>query len=446
MAKTVDMTSGSPVRLLVQFSIPILIGNLFQQAYTLADRIIVGRFVGDTAFSAIGATNALSMMFMSMCMGAAIGTGVVVSQFFGAKDEKGTAASIANGSYTCLLIAVVMTAIALLTTKPILLLLNTPQSILPDALTYMYIFMGGLLAVAAYYTPFSILRALGDSKTPLIFLVVCSLLNIVLDLVFVVGLKSGVAGAAIATVLSEALAAIACILYAFAKVPQFRHAFQHRAINKNLIVKTLQVGVPTGLQYALIYVSSIILQRIVNGFGESVIGAFTATTQIELLVQQIFAALGAAIVTYPGQNIGAGKHDRVSLGVVAAMKISAVVSVVLLVVFWLFGQPIMSIFVTNNEIISIAANGIRITSLFLIALGGVQILRYMLNGAGDSMYALMNGIVEVIARVAFAVGLTAIPFIGMWGIWLTTGLTWTVTALFALVRYKHGAWKSKKLV
>ena len=446
MAKTVDMTNGSPVRLLIQFSIPILIGNLFQQAYTLADRIIVGRFVGDTAFSAIGATNALSMMFMSMCMGAAIGTGVVVSQFFGAKDEEGTAASIANGGYTCLLIALVMTVIALLTTKPVLLLLNTPESILPDALTYMYIFMGGLLAVAAYYTPFSILRALGDAKTPLIFLVVCSLLNIVLDLVFVVGLKSGVAGAAIATVLSEALAAIACILYAFAKVPQFRQAFQHHAINKNLIWKTLQVGVPTGLQYALIYVSSIILQRIVNGFGESVIGAFTATTQIELLVQQIFAALGAAIVTYTGQNMGAGKHDRISLGVVAAMKISAMVSVVLLVVFWLFGQPIMSIFVTNADIISIAANGIRITSLFFIALGGVQILRYMLNGAGDSMYALMNGVVEVIARVAFAIGLTAIPFIGMWGIWLTTGLTWAVTALFALVRYKHGAWKSKKLV
>ena len=158
-------------------------------------------------------------------------------------------------------------------------------------------------------------------------------------------------GAAIATVLSETLAAIACILYAFVKVPQFRQAFQHRAINKNLIWKTLQVGVPTGLQYALIYVSSIILQRIVNGFGESVIGAFTATTQIELLVQQIFAALGAAIVTYTGQNMGADKHDRISLGVVAAMKISAAVSVVLLVVFWLFGQPIMSIFVTNSEII-----------------------------------------------------------------------------------------------
>ena len=414
--KTVDMTKGNPLKLLIQFAIPILIGNLFQQIYTLADRIIVGRFVGDTAFSAIGATNALSMMFMSMCMGAAIGTGVVISQYFGAKDEKGTASSIANGSYTCLLITIVMTAIALLATKPILLLLNTPESILPDALTYMYIFMAGLIAVSAYFTTFSILRALGDSKTPLIFLVLCSLLNIVLDLLFVVVLKTGVAGATFATVLSEAIAAVLCIIYAFIKVPQFKLAAKYRKVDKELIVKTMRVGIPTGFQYALIYVSSIILQRIVNGFGEAVIGAFTATTQIELLVQQIFSALGSAMVTYTGQNIGAGRHNRISKGVIAAMKISAFVSIVLLAVFWIFGHPIMSIFVTNTEIISIAATGIRITSAFLMALGAVQILRYMLNGAGDSMYALMNGIVEVIARVALAVSLTAIPFIGMWGI------------------------------
>ena len=158
------------------------------------------------------------MTFMSMCMGAAIGTGVVVSQYFGAKDEKGTAASIANGGYTCILIALIMTVIALVTTKPVLLLLNTPESLMPDALMYMYIFMGGLIAVAAYFTPLSILRALGDSKTPLIFLVFCSLLNIVLDLLFVVVLKTGVAGAAFATVLSETIAAILCIIYAFVKV------------------------------------------------------------------------------------------------------------------------------------------------------------------------------------------------------------------------------------
>lgn len=202
-----------------------------------------------------------------------------------------------------------------------------------------------------------------------------------LDLLFVVVLKTGVAGAALVTVLSEAIAAILCIIYAFIKVPQFKMAFVYRKPDRKLLLKTLQVGLPTGLQYALIYVSSIILQRIVNGFGESVIGAFFVTN-----------------------------------------------------------------FVTNSEIISIAASGIRITGLFLIALGGVQILRYMLNGAGDSLYALMNGVVEVIARVAFAISLTAIPLIGMWGIWLTTGLTWAVTAIFALIHYKHGAWKNKKLV
>ena len=211
-------------------------------------------------------------------------------------------------------------------------------------------------------------------------------------------------------------------------------------------MKTMKVGIPTGFQYALIYISSIILQRVVNGFGEAVIGAFTATIQIEMLVQQIFTSVGTAVVTYTGQNIGTGKTERVSLGVKAAMKISAVSSVILIAVFWIFGKEIMSVFVSNEEIISIAAVGIKITSLFLISLGGVQILRYMLNGAGDSIYALLNGGVEVVSRVAFAIGLTAIPFIGMRGIWLTTGLTWTVTALFAVIRYKKGTWKLKKLV
>lgn len=436
--KTIDMTTGRPLRLLVQFSIPVLLGNLFQQVYTLADRIIVGQFVGDKAFAAVGATSALSMLFLSMCMGGAIGVGVVVSQYFGAGDEKNTSAAIANGSYACIAVAVAMTALALLTTKPILVLLNTPDSIMGDALAYMYIYMGGLVAVAAYYTPFSMLRALGDSKTPLIFLVISSLLNIVLDLFCIIVLHMGVAGAAFATVLSEAIAAILCILYAFRNVKQFQQAIPNRQWNPKLIQQALRVGIPTGLQYAMIYLSSIVLQRVVNGFGEEVIGAFAATTQIETLVQQFFAALGTAVVTYTGQNIGAGKHDRISLGVKAAMKISTAASIVLLAVLWIFGQPIMRMFVSNETMVAYAATGIRITSLFLFALGGVDVLRYMLNGAGDAGYALVNGGIEVAARIILAVGLTAIPFVGMWGIWLTTGLTWTITAIFAFFHYKSG--------
>lgn len=446
MAKTIDMTQGKPSKLLLQFAFPVLIGNLFQQLYTLVDRVIVGQFVGANAFSAVGSTNALSMMFMSMCMGTAIGTGVVVSQYFGAKDQKNTAKAIANGAYVNVIVALIMTVVALLATKPILILLNTPATLMDDAVSYMRVFMGGLLAVSLYYTPFSILRALGDSKTPLIFLAFCSVLNIILDIIFVVPLGMGVEGAAIATVMAQAIAAVLCMIYAFKKVPQFRDAVHYMKPDGVIIRQTLKVGIPTGFQYSLMYISSIALQRVVNGFGESVIGAFTSTTQIELLVQQIYAALGTAMVTYTGQNIGAGKTDRVKQGMRSAMQISGIVSVILLAVFWLGGNLVMSIFVPDQDIISLASSGIRITSLFFMALGVVQVLRYLLNGAGDSVYALVNGIVEIIARIGFAFLLTAVPFIGMWGIWLTTGLTWLVTAVFAFWRYKGGAWMSKSLV
>lgn len=446
MAKTIDMTQGKPSKLILQFAFPVLIGNLFQQLYTLVDRVIVGQFVGANAFSAVGSTNALSMMFMSMCMGTAIGTGVVVSQHFGAKDQKNTAKAIANGAYVNVIVALIMTVVALLATKPILILLNTPAALMDDAVSYMRVFMGGLLAVSLYYTPFSILRALGDSKTPLIFLAFCSILNIILDIIFVVPLGMGVAGAAIATVMAQAIAAVLCMIYAFKKVPQFHDAVHYMKPDGVIIRQTLKVGIPTGFQYSLMYISSIALQRVVNGFGESVIGAFTSTTQIELLVQQIYAALGTAMVTYTGQNIGAGKTDRVKQGMRSAMQISGIVSVILLAVFWLSGNLVMSIFVPDQDIISLASSGIRITSLFFMALGVVQVLRYLLNGAGDSVYALVNGIVEIIARIGFAFLLTAVPFIGMWGIWLTTGLTWLVTAVFAFWRYKGGAWMSKSLV
>lgn len=208
MEKTIDMTQGKPWKLLLRFSLPILIGYLFQQVYTLADRVIVGQFVGADAFSAVGSTTAITSMFMSMCMGASNGAGVVVAQYHGAGDKKSTAAAIANGVYINLVVTAVMTVIALLTTRPILRLLNTPDSLMEDAASYMLIYMGGLIAVTAYYVPFSILQALGDSKTPLIFLIFCSVLNIVLDIVFVVPLGMGVNGAAIATVLAQLIAAV----------------------------------------------------------------------------------------------------------------------------------------------------------------------------------------------------------------------------------------------
>lgn len=251
--------------------------------------------------------------------------------------------------------------------------------------------MAGSLAVALYYTPFSILQAFGDSKTPLIFQIICSVLNIVLDILFVIPpLNWGVAGAAIATVISQVIAAVICLINSVKKVPQFQEAFQHLKPDFTVMRQIIRIGIPSGFQYSLLYISSLFLQAIVNGFGEIAVGAYTATTQIEMLAVQIPNAIATAM--------------------------------------------------------PMAATGMLIESFFLIAYSGTRVTLYTLNGAGDSSFSVVNGIIEITARILFGFTLTSVPFIGVWGIWLTTGFTWIVTSATALLQYKSGMWKKKGIV
>lgn len=446
MAKAIDMTQGKPMGLILRFAIPLICGNLFQQLYFATDSVIVGRFVGANAFSATGATGALSMIFMSLLMGAAVGSGVVISQYFGAKDEERVAASIANAAYVNVVFAIVISILGVFLTRPLLELTNVPDELMQDAVTYMSICMGTQLAVTAYHAGFSVLRALGDSKTPLIFMVVSCLTNVVLDLLFVAVFHWGVAGAAGATAMSEALAATLCIIYAFRKNRYVVMALKYRRPDIHLIKQAVRLSLPTGFQYALVNVSSSFLQTIVNGFGATAVGAFSATTRIENVIQQPYVGIGSAMMTYTGQNIGAGKTERIKEGVSAAMKLAAIISLILLAVFWIFGHPIMGIFVEDAAITSTAAIGIRISSIFFIGLGLNQIFRYMFSGAGDANFALANGAIEVASRVVLAVVLTSVPFVGMWGIWLTNGLAWLFTCIFAVFHYKSGKWMKKSLV
>ncbi|XBX05576.1 MATE family efflux transporter [Enterocloster clostridioformis] len=437
MNKAVDFTQGKPLSLIVRFSVPIFIGYLFQQVYSLVDRIIVGQFVGATAFSAVGSTTAITTMFMSMCMGAAAGTGVVVSKYYGARDEKNTARAISNGMYVNIAIALVMTVIALASTKPILALLQTPAELMDDAVSYMLIIMAGLIAVSAYYAPFSIMQALGDSTTPLLFLIFCSILNIVLDILFVGPLQMGVNGAAIATVLAQCISALCCTVYAFRKIPIVKMAVKYAAIDKEIIRETIRIGLPTGVQFALVYLSSVILQMIVNRFGTTVIGAFAATTQVEVLIQQIYATLGTTMATYAAQNIGAKKPERIQQALRVVLFLCAGVSALWLICALLGGNYIMGIFVDDNAMTGIAANGVRITAVFFMAFGVTTILRRLLAGIGDSAFTLTSGILEIAVRIIFGFLLISIPVLGMWGIWLTTGFTWLATAIFAIWRYKR---------
>ena len=443
MSTQTNMTNGNPTKLLLSFAIPLMLGTIFQQSFILVDRIIVGHLIGANAFSSVGATGSVSMVFTSLCLGIAIGSGIVVSQFYGANDEDGTASAIRNGTIISILSTIIVSILALVVTKPILILLNTPVSLLEDSISYMSISMGGLIIVILYYIPFSILRSLGDAKSPIIFLVICSILNIAFDLVFVLAFHMGVGGTAIASLLAQGIAGILCFFYAVKKYSYFKIALKQAKFDRTVAKQILKICIPMGFQYSFIYLSSCILQWVINGFGTSVIGAFTATNQIENLIQQPFTALGTAMAIYTGQNIGAGKTDRIKQGLISALKICTIYSLFLLIIFWGFGKAIMNIFVSDIAIIENAVKGIHITSIFFLSLGMAQMLRYLLNGAGDSAYSMVNGIVEIVCRLVFVFVLTNISFIGQWGIWWTTALTWFCTAILAFCRFMGGKWKDR---
>lgn len=438
-----SMTEGSPAKLLLKFTIPMLIGNLFQQFYNMVDSIVVGRFVGSNALAAVGATGSLNFLFFAMSFGIAAGVGVVVSQYFGAERMDMVEKSIINGMYLLAAVSALMGVIGIVSARWVLVALDTPEIILDDAVIYMRVSCAGILAIAAYNGVASVLRALGDSKTPLYFMVVACFINIGLDLLFVIQFQWSVFGVALATVIAQMVAAVGAFAYALYKIPFFHIKRENRPIRRDIISRCFTLGLPIALQNALIAFSCIFLQKVVNGFGESVVAANTALGRIEQLVQQPYNSLGAAITTYTGQNIGAGKIDRVKQGYKAAFWSVVVFSIVMVVPCQLFGEQIVGIFVTEPEVVAIGAKGLSITSFFYFFLGMIYVARSVLNGAGDAAFAMINGLMEVAGRVGFAVPLTKIPFIGVWGIFFTTGFTWALTGIVSMARYHKGKWEFK---
>lgn len=441
-----NMTEGNPVTLLLAFTVPMLIGNLFQQFYNMVDSIIVGKFVGSTALASVGATGSLNFLFFSMSFGISAGVGVVVSQYFGAGRDEMIEKGIMNGFYLLTIVSLIMSFLGIVSARGILVLLNTPVTIIDDAVVYMRVSCGGIIAIAAYNGVAAILRALGDSKTPLYFMIVSCFVNIGLDFLFVIGFGWSVFGVAFATVIAQLIAAVGAFAYALLKVPYFRVKKSNREWETLIVKKCFTLGFPIALQNSLIAISCIVLQRVVNGFGEDVVAANTALGRIEQLVQQPYSSLGAALTAYTGQNIGAGKIDRVKKGYKVGFVSVLIFSLLMLIPAQLFGRQIVGIFVSKEEVIAIGAKGMSITSVCYFFLGMIYVARSVLNGAGDATYAMINGIMEITGRVGFARPLTMIPMIGMWGIFLTTGLTWTLTGIVSMIRYHRGKWIHKGIV
>ena len=436
-----DMTIGKPLGLLVSFMLPLLIGNIFQQFYNMVDSIIVGQYVGADALAAVGATGSLNYLIFSLCGGMANGTGVVISQHFGAGRNDLVKNTIINAAGIMLFCAVLMGGIGIIFSRKILIFLNTPDNILDDSTLYMVIICCGIIGVSLYNAVSAILRAVGDSKTPLYFLIVSSVVNIVLDLLFVCGFSWGVAGAAIATIIAQLASGVGSLIFALVKNPYFKIEKEYRSLNRDIIWQCIRMGVPLAFQSSLIAISCVALQSVVNTFGSIVVAAFTATSRIEQLVQQPYNSLGMSVSTYTGQNIGAGQLDRVKKGYRISFLLMAAFSFAMFPIAQLFGNQIVHLFVSEPEVIEMGAYALKITSWFYLPLGMIYITRGLLNGAGDATFAFMNGIIEMMGRICFAKPLTLIPQIGVWGVWLATAFTWTLTGTLTFLRYLQGKWK-----
>lgn len=438
-----DMTKGNAAGLLLRFAFPMLVGNIFQQFYNMADSIIVGKFVSSNALGAVGSVGSLNFMFFSLCMGLGAGLGVLISQYFGAGEDEYVKKIIANAAYITIAAGMLMSLCGIICAKPILRIMNTPQENFADALIYMRIVCGATVIVAGYNMISSILRALGDSKTPLIFLVIASGINIILDLVFILVFKMGVSGAAYATVIAQFIAMMGSIWYGIKKNPYLQLKKRHFQADLEIFSNSLRLGLPIAAQNALIAFSCVALQSVVNNYGTVVMAAYTATSRVEQLVQQPFGSLGTAVSTFAGQNAGAGRYDRVTAGCKVSVKIVVIFSLIMVAVMFLLGDPIVALFVNEPEVIKIGAKGLQITSLMYIGLGMIYVMRGMLNGVGDAAFAMLNGVTEVIGRVGFAWLLMMLPSVGLWGVWYTNGFTWAITGAANVIRVLQGKWKNK---
>ena len=438
---TMNMTEGRPLALLSVFALPLLIGNLFQQAYNLADSMIVGRLLGADALAAVGATGSISFLFFSIFNGISGGCGIVTAQFFGARQDDMVRRAITNSAYLVLASSLATGVFAFLMVPTVLTWMGTPPEILPDAITYMRMTSASVPLIAIYNYASSMQRALGDSRTPLYFLVLACLMNVGLDLLFVGALGLGVFGAALATMLSQLLAGAGSLLYAFRRNPYFRVDRKSLAFDGMITRKAVRLGLPLALQWSLIAISTTALQSVVNSFGPTAMAAYTATNRLEQLVQQPFGSMGMALSTYAGQNKGAGNTERIRRGFNDGLLAMVAVACAMTLIMQLCGESLVGMFVHEKDVILLGGRALKITSLFYIFLGVIYVTRGVLNGVGDAFFSFVNGAVEIAGRVGLPVLLLHFTAAGVWSIWITAGVTWLLAGISCVLRYM--SWKRK---
>lgn len=442
-----DMTQGNPMKLIFTFAVPMLIGNIFQQLYNMVDSIVVGQFGGANALAAVGSSFPIIFLLISMIMGLTMGGGIIISQLYGAKQMEKVRRAISTALIFQGVAAIIVTILGLSLSRWMLTLLNTPPEVFEDSATYMRIFFSGLLAMFAYNAFSGILRSLGDSKTPLYFLIVSTFVNIGLDILFVAQFGWGVAGVAWATIIAQSTSAVLCVIYIYLKVPLLALKPKDFIFDKSLFITMIKLGIPSSIQQTLASTGMIAVQGLVNSFGPITMAAFTAAGRLDSLANMPAMNLGMSASTYTGQNLGANRVDRVQAGLIAALKIMAIISISMSVLVYMAGPHLITIFIKSSEtgVIMQGVDYMKTVSIFYIVFGIMLVFNGILRGAGDTTVPMYATIINLTVRVIAAYTLSSTS-LGYRGIWMSLPIGWCASAIIPVYRYFTGKWKDKAVV
>jgi putative MATE family efflux protein len=436
-AKIKDMTGGSPLKLIVTFALPLMLGNIFQQMYTVVDTMVVGKALGVDALAALGATDWLYWMMLGMVQGVTQGFGILMAREFGAKQYETLRSVVGCSAVLSALSAVLLLAAGQLTARPILLLLKTPEEILDGALLYLRVMVMGIPIVMTYNLLATVLRSLGDGQTPLNAMIVASLINIVLDLLFVLVFHWGIIGAAVASLIAQLASSVYC-LTKIRKIPFMTLKTAHFRLQPALTGRLFALGFPMAAQNAIIAVGGMIIQSVVNGYGVAFIGGFTASNKLYGVLEIAATSYGYAMITYAGQNLGAGNHARIRKGMRCAVIVAVLTSVVIAGVMLVFGRAIMGAFIsgTSEEVVKATQVGytyLAIMSICLPVLYILHVTRSAVQGMGNTVLPMVSGIAEFFMRTG---GVLLLPGImGENGVFIAEVLAWVGADLILIPSY-----------
>ncbi|MDP4142899.1 MAG: MATE family efflux transporter [Bacillota bacterium] len=437
-----DLTTGNEFKVIFTFSVPILIGNVFQQLYNTIDSIIVGKFLGKEALAAVGSSFNIMLLLVALASGLTLGTNILVSRYFGAKDFASVKKAIDTSYVFTLILSILVTILGICISKSILLLFSVPNEILPLAQTFLNIILLGTISSFFYNTISGILRSLGNSKTPLYFLILSTLLNIVLDIIFILLLNLGIGGTAFATVLSQTFAFICSLIYLNKTYPQLK--FDIRNINFDLAIfkQNLKIGLPSGVQQALVTCGFLILQFLVNRFGPDAMAAYAAAGKVDSFAEMPVLNLGIAISTFISQNMGANKYDRIKKGYISTLGIGFIISILASTIVISFPKQFMNLFTNDSSVTQIGISYLSTIGLFYILYSTMVITNGVIIGLGNSLIPML-ATTTTLWGIQIPLSIFLSRKMGIDGIWLAVPFGWLAGVIFRVTYFLSGRWKKK---